>query len=105
MRASFDFANDTATLTDIVSHRSTFPLQQVLLQANGGNAQAAAEMRNQMSQAISAAKADAIMAYAGPSGTSANSRLPTANPGFGGSSFVFPPPRGAIGFDDFGSTL
>jgi hypothetical protein len=37
LHASFDFEHGTATLWDASGNKTTFSLQQVLLQANNGN--------------------------------------------------------------------
>lgn len=84
LRASFDFDKGTATLTDVAGNRTTLPLQQVLLEANNGNSQAAAEMYDQMYQSISAANSDAITASVGPEGAGTHSRPPRGWGGIGG---------------------
>lgn len=67
LQASFDFNTGTATIYDGVNHTSV-PLEDVLLQANNGNVQAAAEMFEQMYQSIAAANSDSIMAHEGTQG-------------------------------------
>lgn len=91
LHASFDFEHGTATLWDASGNKTTFSLQQVLLQANNGNSQAAAEMYDQMYQDINAAKSDAITASVGPNSA---------------DTHIFPPPPGGtIGIGTLGGPL
>lgn len=82
LQATFDFGHDTATLY-FGPNLATFPLEQALVQANGGNVEAASEMYDQMYQEITSPHADAIMAYVG---TGSYGTLVNPNPpqhGFG----------------------
>lgn len=91
LRASLDFNVGTVTLQDGVS-RTTIPLADALLEANGGNVDAANQMFNQMYQDVRAAQSDAVMTYAsvGTYGSYASPR---------------PPSRGDDGFGGFGDPL
>lgn len=92
-QAEFDFDNGTATL--YVSGMPTIlPLDQVLIEANGGDVQAASAMYDQMYRSISAPNSDAIMAL--------KSTQPFAHTQTFGGPFDPPPIAGSIGNLDLG---